>query len=29
MDIIGCAKQVWFSYEAKTGVRWDRFGKLF
>jgi signal peptidase I len=28
MDIIGRAKQVWFSYSDETGIRWERLGKL-
>ena len=28
MDVIGRAKQVWFSYSAESGVRWDRLGKV-
>ncbi len=28
MDVIGRAKQVWFSYSAETGIRWERMGKL-
>jgi signal peptidase I len=27
MDVIGRAKQVWFSYDPKTGVRWNRLGE--
>jgi signal peptidase I len=29
MDVIGRAKQVWLSYDPDTGIRWDRFGKVF
>jgi signal peptidase I len=28
MDVIGRAKQIWFSYDPDSGVRWDRLGKL-
>jgi signal peptidase I len=28
MDVIGRAKQVWFSYSAESGVRWNRLGKV-
>ena len=28
MDVIGRAKQVWFSYSAEDGIRWERLGKL-
>jgi len=28
MDVVGRAKQVWFSYDADAGVRWSRLGKL-
>jgi signal peptidase I len=27
MDVIGRAKQIWFSYDQNSGVRWDRLGK--
>lgn len=28
MDVIGRAKQVWFSYSTESGIRWERLGKL-
>lgn len=28
MDVIGRAKQVWFSYSSESGIRWERLGKL-
>ena len=27
MDVIGRATQIWFSYDADNGVRWERLGK--
>jgi signal peptidase I len=27
-DVIAKAKQIWFSIDSETGVRWSRFGKL-
>lgn len=27
VDIIGKAKQIWFSWDAKEGIRWQRLGK--
>ncbi|HHJ15719.1 MAG TPA: signal peptidase I [Gammaproteobacteria bacterium] len=27
-DVVGLARQVWFSYSPETGVRWNRLGKV-
>lgn len=26
MDVVGLARQVWFSYSTETGIRWSRLG---
>jgi len=28
MDVVGLARQIWFSYSPQTGVRWSRLGKV-
>lgn len=27
-DVVGLARQVWFSYSSETGIRWRRLGKV-